>query len=350
MKIRSRLVLCIALAVVGSTQAAAEPLAISTLPTPEQQTDKRLIERFFDDTLHSSNMRLRLMRGSSGDPSADDLSGKTFTPIDELADLTKGSTDPMVLALLIEPCNNDRLRPKPTCDALDLATRLTVADTQNQVAWLSLSSTLRWRGDLSGSRAAFERAANASMWHEYFDDGSRVIAAAVPVGLSPRVRAATLQIALTTPMAQLLPHSALATLSFHCKDPTLFDACVRIINTIARDSGSLLSSQIAIAVGKRTGIDASVIEMRTRSLDALRGASMRQFTRDWSEITDAAELEALIKRIERRIKLGEMASLRATLAECGLSEAAAANEYRQYIAALIARSKAESVSRGERPE
>lgn len=324
----------------ASPVVSADLDATPATASPQQRADGERLTRVFDEVLHSSNLRLRVMAGSIHDPTDENDTGRTSTPIDALAESARGSTDPMVLAMLIGPCSNAHLVPKPTCDAVDLAKRWTLADTQNQLAWLTLSSVLRTRGDSAGARAAVERASTASMWHEYYDEGLRVAAAAIPQELGARTRLMALQAAGAIVSVQLVPSDAMSSLWFHCKDPALREACARIADTIARDSGSLFSTHIALRVAQRVGTDAATVASRERADDALQGASVEHIPPDPTDIADPKEMTAEIARIERRIELGELPSMRAMLARSGMTEAAAADRYRRYRAALVEQAKA----------
>ncbi len=57
--------------------------------------------------------------------------------------------------------------------------------------------------------------------------------------------------------------TALADLSFHCKDASLREGCRRIVDTIDRDGGSPMSRLMAIGVGRRANVDADAIERRS---------------------------------------------------------------------------------------
>lgn len=189
----------------AATTARAEPHAaegVVIVLTPAERSDFATVKAFLLDGSHASDARLRTFVGMSQVFLDEDvLPAAQRVPVDTLAEQARGSTDPMVLSLLIQMCGYDRLRPRPTCDPIALARQWTVADTQNQLAWLTLAGTLRWSGEHEAGRAAFLRAAQASIWHESYDDGSRLIAAAAPKALGPRARMALQYQALTAAAA-----------------------------------------------------------------------------------------------------------------------------------------------------
>ena len=302
-------------AVVTCSRAeTADPADQVIALTPAERSDFARLRAFLIDGVRSSDARVRGLAGYNQQFFDEDtLPAAQRVSVDTLADLARGSTDPIVLSLLVGMCGNDRLKPRPTCDARAIAQQWTVADTQNQVAWLTLASVLRWSGDEAGSRAAFERGARASTWHESYDEGTRVIAAAMPKGLGPRARMALLQQALGASAAWLTPSAAISELNFRCKDDSLRVACARVIDTIDGDGGSMMSRQLAASMGRRSGFDPETMTRRTRTLDTLTYASIHSGFKGYDEIVDPTELDRQADQLDRRVALGEMAWLRELL-------------------------------------
>ncbi len=250
-------------------------------------------------------------------------------PLETLLEQARGSTDPVVLSLMLDRCD-DASRKAGRCDAVDLAHRWTVADTQNQLAWLALSAALAGRGDADGARTTFRRAAEASHWHEHVPETERALVAAAPTSADPRQRAAL----LLAVVAKALVASSSAyfqTVNTRCKDDDAKDACGRILEVMARDASSLQTLVVAatLARDRSTLPWATVAAIRQRA-DAMHWAwtltpesDLRTMTPD--ELTRAvAEMESLIAR-------GEIETRRRALQRAGLVESEAA---RRYVATL----------------
>ena len=336
---------CVGTAAMAADAGPPEPDLSGRPLTAAEQADMAQLKHLLTESLNSSNMRIRVMVGRTIDPTRENLR-HPLTPIDTLAEQIRGSTDPMVLALMVDVCDDDRLRPKPTCDAVDIATRWTVADAQNQVAWLTLASTLRMRGETAGEVQAFQRAARASTWHEFSDDVPRVVLNALPASLGPFGRVAVLQLALTSAAAYVLPNDALMELNRQCKNADLHDDCVRILDTIDHDDSSLVSKSIGVRIGKTAGYDLQTVADRTRKLDALYDAASRSDWKELVDLTDPGEQTVGAETLRLRIALGEVAWARKLRVDSGLTESAAADRYRAETAARMARATAASRAAG----
>ncbi len=186
--------IAVALSLVTTTVPAdsveAEGETYLTL-TPSERADFEAVSAFLLEGGRAADLPVRNLIGTMQQGLDDEtLPDARRVSIDTLAEQARGSTDPMVPSLLIQACANDRLEPRPTCDPVALARRWTIADTQNQAAWLTLAGTLRSAGLADDARAAFVRGARASGWHESYDDGVRMTSAAMPRSLGPRARMA----------------------------------------------------------------------------------------------------------------------------------------------------------------
>lgn len=283
---------------IGSTPGRAAGVDDdSPIVTARQQAVQDRVEAFRTDLQRSGDPRLRILFSSSMEvvevPSADGgkaLGTRTheWIPAATLYEQTSGSTDPLVLHLMLMRCRSASTDP---CDGLDLATRWTQADTQNQVAWIALASVLRQRGDDAGARAAFERAALASRWHEDAWDIARLVSDATPSEFGPLERLAwttqAVTIGFTTP-------SDYPTISVFCKEGgrrggTLRAACLRIVDTMMRDGGSAMAWVLAptfAAMGQAS--DSQVALYRQRS-EALYWALWQTLPHD--EGTDGADTD-----------------------------------------------------------
>ena len=213
----------------------------------------------------SADLRMRILFSYDFDPSIDGrLSVRESTSVETLIDQARGATDPLTLSLLLFRC--DLVRQRAPCDRVDLARRWTLADTQNQVAWLTLATELHRAGDTDGAGAAFLRAARASTWRDPSVALPRLIASqlmADPIGMaSGDAVVYALGIAAATP-------APLHTISAACKGaPERQDACARIVETMARDGDSLMELSVAAAYAARSTLPSTTVEAARREADA----------------------------------------------------------------------------------
>ncbi|MGI9024447.1 MAG: hypothetical protein ACR2GP_02505, partial [Burkholderiaceae bacterium] len=175
--------------------------------------------RLVEAARKSADLRLRIVASIDGLEDRDGVySSHEVIPLETLVEQARGSTDPMVLSMLVGRCSESAKPPR--CDTQDLAERWTVADTQNQKAWLTLAAVLQQKGDLPAARAAFERASRASTWHEHNDDIARVIAATIPRTWPPLARMHGLEATLGIAAARNISPSPFSYLTQQCKDPS----------------------------------------------------------------------------------------------------------------------------------
>lgn len=116
----------------------------------------------------------------------------------------------------------------------ELARRWADADTQNQVAWLTLARIRKARGDDGAARASFERAALASRWHDHYHDAARLLVGTLPRDLSLVER----DVVVGESISQAGPVSlldALETLGIYCEEGgAMREPCLRIVQTMVR--------------------------------------------------------------------------------------------------------------------
>jgi hypothetical protein len=282
----------------------------------------------------SSDLRVRIVY-SLGDLELRDGGGvrqQEAIPIETLVEQARGSTDPVVLSLLVDRCSDD-LRKAGRCDPVDPARRWTVADTQNQLAWVALSTVLASSGDVDAARVAFCRAAQASQWHEYYPEVGRLLESVAPKGGDPATRA-TLLLAVLTRSFLAVPYSHYQTINTRCKEAAASDACGRILETMSRDGQSLMTINLAASLGtaRSTLPVANVAILRQRS-DAMQWAALSSAGRIEENPTTEAGAVRSASYLEALIATGEVATFRRYLQGERISESEAA---RNYVATLSA--------------
>jgi hypothetical protein len=338
----SRLTSSIPVLALAMVALAAEPDNAERVATPREQALVDRVDAIVDAFSRSADPAVRILFSTNG---LDQHTDGTFwlhevVPTQALVEQARGSTDPLVLdALLHYRCDE-----RAGCDRLDLATRWTVVDAQNQVAWVALAGVKKARGDIDGARAAFVSAAGASTWHSHADDAARRIAAALPRDLSPPERYAAL-FATTGKGTLLVPLTELITLGGYCRDtPALREGCLKIIDTMARD-GSLAELNHASPYAARALADETTVSKYRTKSDAFWWAASA-----WAEplvagapTEDTPTLHASLDRLDARVRLGERRCLEDTLRERRIDEADAA---RRHQAAIAAWRKANVVTTG----
>lgn len=163
---------------------AAEPVAPSVSDAADE--GKALWDRFAESNRRSQNLRLRVLFSQGG--LVEHNGGNYFEeliPFDDLLEQARGSTDPLVLAILFDRCGRPRINASSRCSPVDLARRWVAADMQNQIAWIALATVLTDAGDLEGARAAWTSAALASTFRDDFLEAARSIVRALPSDLTP---------------------------------------------------------------------------------------------------------------------------------------------------------------------
>lgn len=292
--------------------------------TAEEQANVERWDRLVAAGTKSSELRLRIIFSSDGleKRKGDAISWRETIPLESLVEQARGSTDPMVLAMLFARCV-EAGNPK-RCDALDFAERWAVADTQNQLAWVALSSELQRRGDRDAAHAAFERAAQASTWHEYSEDVARVSVRALPPAPTPRERLFDLNTTTGTAAASaiaIVPHTYMRVA---CEEPSLREACTRILDTMFRDGDTLLGTAMSAHLAKAAGLSDEAVRSRKQRYHATAWALTQFPVQSGANLDDPAVLARAVDETEQRIRLGEMEWGRRLLQRAGVSEADAA--------------------------
>ncbi len=315
------------LAAAASAAATGVPASEEVVLTAQERANVERWDRFVAAGTKSSELRLRVIFSTDGleKRKGSVIYWRETIPLESLVDQARGSTDPMVLALLFARCFEVG-NPK-RCDALDFAERWTVADTQNQLAWIVLSSELQRRGDRNAARAAFERAAQASTWHEYSEDVARVSVRALPRAPTPRERLFDLDAATSTAAAStiaIVPHTYMRVT---CEEPSRREACARILDTMFRDGDTLLGTAMSAQLAKAAGLSDEAVRARKQRYHATAWALTQFSVRQGAELDDPAMIARAVDETEQRISLGDMGWGRRLLQQAGVSEADAAARY-----------------------
>ncbi len=295
-------------------------------PSPDQQALERWLDHFVDAGRASSDLRLRMALSAPGmEQRADGMWIAVETvPTSTLYEQARGSTDPLVLDLLLTRCALPAARPP--CDRLDIARRWTAVDTGNMVAWLALAAVHRGRGDVQAARAAVLRASQAFEWHDHYNDIARLIAKAIPVDADARQRNAALHTSLRV-AGTGIPFHATQTLSAFCHEtgPSR-EACLRIIDVMVRDGDTLISQTLSAPLAARANAsEQAVTALRTKS-DALHWAST-QLARAQDDIEDQETLDRRNAELQTRVEQGERASDEVYLRASHLSDREAAARF-----------------------
>jgi len=262
-------------------------------PTAAQLAIAARVDQVREQHSRSSDLRLRILFSMNGEIEEErrpdnGLYAKERISAADLYAQARGSTDPLVLDLLLVRCGF-ATKTRAACDREDLARRWTVADTQNQLAWLTLAAVLKEKGDLDGARGAFLRAAEASRWHEHIVETRRLVASAAPhdetVAMANAFRADAVNVSgLAT------PYSALSLLGAFCKeaDP-MRAACARILAVLVRDTDAMIALTLAVPYAMRANVAAPVVATYREEADAMHWALLESVPKgDVLEPTDEA--------------------------------------------------------------
>lgn len=307
--------------------AAAPEIGIPTVAsTSQEEADEAAWNRFVAASAKSSDLRLRVIFSVDGlEKRNDGFYLHESIPLESLVDQARGSNDPLVLAMLAARCGETPNVQR--CDALDFARRWTVADTQNQLAWVALASELQRRGDSDAARAAFERAAQASVWHEQYADMARAIARALPRTLTPRERLRALHGALATAAARSVSMEPYGYLRAACKEPSTRDACARILETMFRDGDTLIGTAVSARLAQAAGLLDDAVRARKQRFNATYWAVMQFPVLEDAELDDPAVLARAVDQVGQRVELGEMRWGQRLLLQSGVSEPDAAARF-----------------------
>ena len=260
-----------------------------------------------------------------------------------LVERTRGETDPVVLMQLADKC---RVVTKTSvCDREAIARRWIEADTQNQVAWLSLVAVQRARGQVDEARSTFRRAAEASMWRTYERELGQAALAAIPRELPLSTRADASIRVLAFSYLHILP--VWQEINQDCKDPALRSACSRVLEVASRDARDALSLRSVYRLSETLELDPLLIEQRQRVIYlVVAGARSRREPAYPFAPLDDADSRLVIGMVDEVLTMGERESGRLALRRAGLSDDAA---FQREAAWWTAHNPPPLQSHGERP-
>ena len=303
----------------GVSHAGA--FSVDTADTPQGRTAEARWEKFEADNARSGDLRRQL------------LFGRDAITLEQFVERARGSTDPFVLSTLSERCDHAKQEAASSrraagdavpegCDAVEFARRWVAADTQNQLAWLTLAKRLDRRGDVAGARAALERAARASSYRTFVGETTRTIFRIRPRGLNNFEQLAFMYATLGIEAATPIP--SFPELFRLCKPPDMHDDCVRIADVMFRDSETLSDLFTATDLSAKLSVERETLRYRIQRSSAMRWIWWQGIASDDPAIDDSAAIERFMRETERRASLGELAWLREALRQRGVSEADAA--------------------------
>ena len=318
---------------------AAEPAATSSALSLQSAADDNvedfLAQRytaFENASRRSGDLRRRILFSLKVIDDEQRLRVEEIIALADLIEAARGSTDPIVLQLLLDRCR-DKIKHS-RCDAVDLAQRWVVADAQNQLAWIELATVLEQAGDLRGSEEAWSRAGRASTFRDHYFPVVRIILHALPADPDPRVHFADLITAIGIGAAVRTDWPV--DTSKGCKSEARRPVCAWIADTVFRDGDSFMALLIAQDITRRTAQSEALAAARKQTVQALLWASLLQseaIDPDTIDFTDRAKLSAAIRVLEQLIERGAVAAHRDALREMHLSDAEASERYHAWLVA-----------------
>ena len=318
------------MSIVSHAGELAGVLPDNAAATPQGRAAEARWEKFATQNARSGDLRLQL------------LFGRNTIPLEQFVERARGSTDPLVLSILSERCDaplsasrKSETTPGATaftdCDGIDLARRWVAVDTENQLAWLTLTTLLDRRGALDQARSTFTRAALASSYRTLYGEAARTILRIVPRDLNPSERLAFAYGIVRIQSAQ--PFPTFQPLLRTCRLPDMRDACARIADTMFRDSETMIELFTATELSGRLDVERETVRHRIERFYAMRWLMRQGVAPDEPSIDDVAAIDHFVDGVEKRASLGELAWFREQFRRRGVSEAEAAARYEKSITA-----------------
>lgn len=196
------------------------------------------------------------------------LTGNTLSPdrnLPGLIDATKDSNDPLIRMVMAARCR--ATLDESLCDPVDMAKRWIAVDSQNQVAWMRLADTQGLADGNAEAIATFRRASEATRWDDRSVEVSRILLAVVPADTPQPLRVDVLETLRAAPMARASATELLQTVTAGCRRPELRDACLRILDAMARDAVNVWTLATATGLTRFVRGPEDVLKERQRPTD-----------------------------------------------------------------------------------
>jgi len=284
----------------------------------------------------SGDLQLRILfaqRISDADPAG---AGKDAIPLATLIDNAKGSSDPLVLQLLLDRCRD---QPKtPACDPVDLARRWVAADAQNVVGWIELAAVLDRSGDEQGADDAWTRAGRASTFRDPGNAVARKLWAQFADGDDLQER--YLDLVYVTGVTAAVMQPWLMDAKIGCRREARRSACASVADVAFRDADSIAGLQFARLLTAQSGGPEWLRRSRQQSEEALQWARLHALRDgDFDEIAslDDETLASVDRTMQKLVEKGDLAVARDELRERRVSDAEGAKLYALDMAALMKR-------------
>jgi hypothetical protein len=328
-----RSLLCATLAVAGIAHAA--PSTTTTSATAFERATARHLA-LEEAGRRSNDLRLRVLFSQRESRAPDGSPFEDVIPLSSLIESARGSSDPLVLELLLDRCRGPGDASSNPCDAVDLAQRWVTADTQNAIAWIELSAVLASAGDRMGADDAFVHAGRASTFREPTRAIAQAIFAKLPDSDDPRARYLNLSYALGR--AAAIPMSWMVDTRDACRRETNHLACAHIADIAFRDADTIFGLQFARMLTAQAHEAEWVHRSRQQTEEALLWAQAEfglAFEADQAMALDEAALVKINRVLEKVVAKGDAAAARDALREQHLSDAEGSAHYAAYMAKMM---------------
>jgi hypothetical protein len=322
-----------------STASADTSAPNKTLEQVAEQRSQRRVT-FEQNNRQSGDLRLRILFSQQMVFGTGGAVFHDIIPLSALVESARGSTDPLVLELLLGRCS-DLAHPDPSaCDPVDLARRWTAVDAQNAVAWIELATVLEKAGDKDAADEAWDKAGRASTLRDFYYPLVRLVLAAYPVDPDPRVR--YLDLTYSIGLVAAVPDRWMWDARTACKSQTLRTVCSRIADMAFRDGDAIHTVQAGRLLTAPTQQERGLRASRQQTEDALKWAMSHLEADTGNHTLDATDLQAVVRvnqMLEDVVTRGDVTVARDELRSLHVSEAEGARRYQVYMAALTERAR-----------
>jgi hypothetical protein len=322
---------------IPSLAAATDaPTAVPLQEVAEGVSQRRV--EFEQTARQSSDLRLRILFSQRMAPGPSDQYIQDVTPLGALVDSARGSTDPLVLELLLGRCRSQSKADASICDPVDIARRWAAVDAQNAVPWIELASVLAKAGDEKAADEAWTKAARAATLRDSYYPIVRLLLSSFPADADPRVRYLDLTYAIG--WAAAVPDMWMWDVKTGCKSDARRAACSSIADMAFRDGDAIHAVQAGRLLTTQTKQEQWLRASRQQTEEALQWALSRLDVDTGYGTLDATDLQAVVKlnrMIEDRVAHGDVTAARNELHSLHVSEAEGAKRYKVYMAELMDR-------------